>query len=34
LKAALLLPVIGTLILGIFPSALLEFANASAKLIH
>jgi NADH-quinone oxidoreductase subunit N len=34
LTAALLLPVIGTLILGIFPSALLDFANASAKLIH
>jgi NADH-quinone oxidoreductase subunit N len=34
LKAALLLPVLGTLVLGIFPTALLEFANASAKLIH
>jgi NADH-quinone oxidoreductase subunit N len=34
LKAALLLPVVGTLILGIFPSALLNFANASARLVR
>jgi NADH-quinone oxidoreductase subunit N len=32
LKAALLIPVLGTLVLGIFPSALLTFAGASAKL--
>jgi NADH-quinone oxidoreductase subunit N len=34
LKAALLIPVLGTLILGIYPSALLTFAGASAKLVH
>jgi NADH-quinone oxidoreductase subunit N len=34
LKAALLIPVLGTLVLGIFPSAVLDFAGASAKLIH
>jgi NADH-quinone oxidoreductase subunit N len=32
LKAALMIPVIGTLILGIYPTALLTFADASAKL--
>lgn len=32
LKAALLIPVLGTLILGIYPGALLDFAGASAKL--
>jgi NADH-quinone oxidoreductase subunit N len=32
LKAALLIPVLGTLILGIFPGALLNFADASARL--
>ena len=30
LQAALLLPVIGTVILGIFPGALIQFANQSA----
>jgi NADH-quinone oxidoreductase subunit N len=34
LKAALLIPVLGTLILGIYPTALLTFAGASAKLVH
>ncbi len=32
LKAALLIPVLGTLVLGVYPTALLTFANASAKL--
>jgi NADH-quinone oxidoreductase subunit N len=34
LKAALLIPVLGTLVLGIYPTALLTFAGASAKLVH
>jgi NADH-quinone oxidoreductase subunit N len=34
LGAALVLPAIGTLLLGIFPSALLEFAGRSAVLAH
>lgn len=34
LKAALLLPALGTLLLGIFPSAVLNFAGASARLTH
>jgi NADH-quinone oxidoreductase subunit N len=34
LGAALILPAIGTLLLGIFPSALLEFADRSAVLIR
>jgi NADH-quinone oxidoreductase subunit N len=32
LKAALFIPVLGTFILGIYPTALLNFADASAKL--
>ena len=32
LKAALMIPVLGTLVLGIYPTALLNFADASAKL--
>ena len=32
LQAALLLPVIGTFALGIFPGALIKFANESALL--
>ncbi len=32
LKAALLIPVAGTVVLGVFPSALLNFATASSKL--
>ncbi len=33
LKAALMIPVLGTLVLGIFPTAVLTFAGASAKLV-
>ena len=34
LGAALILPAIGTLVLGIFPTVLLEFAGKSAVLTH
>ncbi len=34
LKAALFIPVVGTFVLGIYPTALLTFAGASAKLVH
>ncbi|MDQ6676095.1 MAG: NADH-quinone oxidoreductase subunit N [Acidobacteriota bacterium] len=34
LQAALVLPVIGTFVLGIFPGALIRFANQSALLMH
>ena len=34
LQAALILPVIGTLVLGIFPGALIQFANQSAAFVR